>query len=68
MLKFINGLFIIAAFGLIMVLVYLGGEGMAHHEQFTDVITERWYLLAGVVVALVAAIVTRGKARPAYED
>lgn len=68
MLKFINGLFVIAAFGLVVALIYLGGTGMAHHQQFTDVLAERWYLLVGVAVALVAAVVTRGKPRPAYDD
>jgi hypothetical protein len=68
MLKFINGLLIIAAVGLIITLVYLGGAGLAHQQELTVVLTERWYLLVGFVVVVLAAIMTRGKARRAYDD
>jgi hypothetical protein len=68
MLKFINGLLIIAAVGLIMALVYLGGAGLAHQQELSEVLAERWYLLAGFVAVLGAAFLTRGKRRPAYDE
>lgn len=68
MLKFINGLLVVAAVGLIVTLVYLGGAGLAHGQELSGVLTERWYLLAGFVAVVVVAVLTRGKARPAYDD
>jgi hypothetical protein len=68
MLKFINGLFVIAAVGLVMTFIYFGGAGLAHGQELTEALLEHWYLLAGVAAALVAAVFTRGKARPAYEE
>ncbi|HVZ29089.1 MAG TPA: hypothetical protein VG839_01760 [Asticcacaulis sp.] len=68
MLKFINGLLVIAAVGLVMTLIYMGGAGLARQQELTEVLAERWYLLAGFAVVVVAAFLTRGKAKPAYED
>ncbi len=68
MLKFINGLFVIAAVGLVMTLIYFGGSGLAHGQELSEAVVEHWYLLAASVVALVIAVVTRGKPQPAYED
>ena len=68
MLKMLNGLFVIASVGLIMAMIFLGGQGLAHNEQVMDVFAQRWYLLAAFVLTVGLALMTNRKKRPSYED
>ena len=63
MLKFINGLLVIAAVGCIIAFVFMAGHGLAQHETVVQVMTERWYLLAGFAAVMFLVMLTGGRKR-----
>ena len=68
MLRFVNSLLVIVCAGVAMLTMFMIGQGLAHHQGVMDVVAERWYLLAGFAIAVVLAMLTRGRKRPSYED
>ncbi len=61
----LNSVFVITAVGCLIAFVFMAGQGLAHHLSVVDVVSDRWYLLAGFIVSAGLGLVTRGRRRPA---
>lgn len=59
----LNSLFVIAAVGCLIAFVFMAGQGLAHHMTVLDVVSDRWYLLGGFVVAAGLGLILRGRRR-----
>ena len=61
MLKLVNGLVIIGAVGLLMMLIFLAGQGLAQSETMISTLVEHWYLVIAFLGCLSVAWLTSRK-------
>lgn len=65
MLKLINGIFVIAAVGVLMGLIFMVGQAQAQGEDIMGAVMDRWYLPAAFVATVMGALITNRKPRQA---